>query len=71
MHRESIYVCTYAQGDERVVGRVRAWDHREAAQLFAFELQSEGALPVGPQDVTVRAAHRPAATRRHQPASRR
>jgi hypothetical protein len=41
MHRESIYVCTYAQGSETVVGRVRAWDGREAAQLFAVELEVE------------------------------
>ncbi len=42
MHRESIYLCTYTQGTERVVGRVRAWDQREAAQLFAVELEAEG-----------------------------
>ena len=42
MHRESIYLCTYSQGAERVVGRVRAWDQREAAQLFAAELEAEG-----------------------------
>jgi hypothetical protein len=71
MHRESVYVCTYAQGGERVVGRVRAWDHREAAQLFAFELQSEDALPVGPHDVTVRAARRLPGRRRTGPASKR
>jgi hypothetical protein len=71
MHRESIYVCTCAQGGETVVGRVRAWDHREAAQLFAFELSSEGPLPVGARDVTVRAARRPSPTRRARPASKR
>jgi hypothetical protein len=71
MHRESVFVCTYAQGGDRVVGRVRAWDHREAAQLFALELQSEDALPVGPHDVTVRAA-RPASPRlRIRPVSKR
>jgi hypothetical protein len=42
MQRESIYLCTYSQGRERVVGRVRAWDQREAAQLFAAELEAEG-----------------------------
>jgi hypothetical protein len=41
MHRESIYLCTYTVGAEKVVGRVRAWDVREAAQLFAVELQTE------------------------------
>ena len=54
MHRESVYVCTYAQGSEKVVGRVRAWDGREAAQLFAVELEAEnGGRRVGPRDVTV------------------
>ena len=41
MHRESIYLCTYSAGAARVVGRVRAWDEREAAQLFAVELEAE------------------------------
>jgi hypothetical protein len=41
MHRESIYLCTYSDGAEKVVGRVRAWDVREAAQLFAVELEAE------------------------------
>lgn len=59
MHRESIYVCTYAQGSERIVGRVRAWDGREAAQLFAAELRAEDASRrVAARDVTVRASTR-------------
>jgi hypothetical protein len=41
MHRESIYLCTYSAGPRRFVGRVRAWDEREAAQLFAVELEEE------------------------------
>lgn len=41
MHRESIFVCSYAQGERRIEGRVRAWDRREAAQLFAAELRAE------------------------------
>jgi hypothetical protein len=53
MHRESVYVCTYAQGSERVVGRVRAWDGREAAQLFAVELEAEMGGRIGPREVTV------------------
>jgi hypothetical protein len=65
MHRESVYVCTYSQGAERVVGRVRAWDGREAAQLFALELENEGAARhVVPRDVTVHAAVRTAGRRR-------
>lgn len=67
MHRESIYVCTYAQGPDRIVGRVRAWDGREAAQLFAAELQAEdGTRHVVPRDVTVRASPRTPAPR-HTP----
>ena len=53
MHRESVYVCTYAQGSEKVVGRVRAWDGREAAQLFAVELEAEIGGPIGAREVTV------------------
>jgi hypothetical protein len=65
MHRESIYVCTYAQGTDRIVGRVRAWDGREAAQLFAAELQAEDqSLHVMPRDVSVRASPRTPAPRR-------
>jgi hypothetical protein len=65
MHRESVYVCTYAQGPDRIVGRVRAWDGREAAQLFAAELEAEDrTLHVTPRDVSVRASARVAAHRR-------
>ncbi len=54
MHRESIYVCSYAQGGDRIIGRVRAWDGREAAQLFAAELQAEDdTRHVVARDVTV------------------
>ena len=38
MRRESVYVCTYAGGDGDLVAHVRAWDDREAAELFAREL---------------------------------
>ncbi len=65
MHRESIFVCSHGQGARRVVGRVRAWDVREAAQLFAFELEFEdGTRRVGARDVTVRASPRAHARRR-------
>lgn len=39
MHRESIYVCTYTTAEEEHVAHVRAWDAREAAELFARELE--------------------------------
>ncbi len=70
MHRESIYVCTYTQGADRVVGRVRAWDRREAAQLFALELETEdGGLRVAADDVDVRAAELPSSALRSLAAS--
>ena len=54
MHRESVYVCTYSQGTEKVVARVRAWDGNEAAQLFAVELAAEnGGRLIGAREVTV------------------
>jgi hypothetical protein len=65
MHRESVYVCTYSSGAERVEGRVRAWDGREAAQLFALELEAERSdRRVVPRDVSVRASARTAGARR-------
>jgi hypothetical protein len=41
MHRESTYVCTYTAGEDEHVGHVRAWDDREAAELFAREMELE------------------------------
>ena len=72
MHRESIYVCTYSTGAERVVGRVRAWDGREAAQLFALELEAEHSdRRVVPRDVSVRASARTAGVRRFRSTTKR
>jgi hypothetical protein len=52
MQVESVYLCTYSQGNERVTGRVRAWDGRDAAQLFAAELEAEGSgRRVAPEEV--------------------
>ena len=52
MPGESVYLCTYSQGNERVTGRVRAWDGRDAAQLFATELEAEGSgRRVAPEEV--------------------
>jgi hypothetical protein len=72
MHRESIYVCTYSSGAERVVGRVRAWDGREAAQLFALELEAERSdRRVVPREVSVRASGRTIGSRGGRAAARR
>jgi hypothetical protein len=51
MHRESIFLCTYSAGPQRLVGRVRAWDEREAAQLFAAEIEAEHGGPVASTQV--------------------
>jgi hypothetical protein len=72
MHRESIYVCTYSSGAEKVVGRVRAWDGREAAQLFALELEAEQSdRRVVPRDVSVQASARSVGARRSRTPSKR
>ncbi len=47
--RESIFVCTCRAGEAERVGHVRAWDDREAAEVFARELALEsdgGEVPV-------------------------
>lgn len=49
MHRESVYVCTYTTAATEHVGQVCAWDAREAAELFARELELDldgGPVPV-------------------------
>ena len=72
MHRESVYVCTYSSGAERVEGRVRAWDGRAAAQLFALELEAERSdRRVVPRDVSVRASARTAGVRRARGTTKR
>ncbi len=41
MLRESVFVCTYGSGEVEHVGHVVAWDDREAAELFAREIELE------------------------------
>jgi hypothetical protein len=41
MLRESVFVCTYGSGDAEHVAHVVAWDDREAAELFAREIELE------------------------------
>jgi hypothetical protein len=41
MHRESIFACAYGTGDDELVAHVRAWDDREAAELFVREMELE------------------------------
>jgi hypothetical protein len=55
MIRESVYVCTYGSGDGERVAHVRAWDDREAAELFATEIElDEDAGDVCSSDIRVR-----------------
>jgi hypothetical protein len=58
MHRESVYVCTYTAGEDEHVAHVRAWDDREAAELFACEIEMEGGPDVHVDDIRVRPALR-------------
>lgn len=44
MHRESVYVCTYTVGEDERVAHVRAWNRREAAELFAREIELDSEL---------------------------
>jgi hypothetical protein len=39
MSREQFYECTFSSGSTRHVEHVRAWDAREAAELFTERLQ--------------------------------
>jgi hypothetical protein len=54
MHRESVYVCTYTAGEDEHVAHVRAWDDREAAELFACEIELDGGPDVHLDEVRVR-----------------
>ncbi len=58
MRRESVYVCTYTEGDGEIVAHVRAWDDREAAELFAreMELEPDGPAAIRLAEVRVRRA---------------
>lgn len=51
--REAVYECTYASPHGRFTGHVRAWDAREAVELFARELRDEGVRERG--SISVRA----------------
>ncbi|WP_242344153.1 hypothetical protein [Anaeromyxobacter terrae] len=41
MLRESVFVCSYGSGGAEHVAHVVAWDDREAAELFAHELEPD------------------------------
>jgi hypothetical protein len=41
MLRETVFFCTYGSGDTEHVAHVVAWDDREAAELFASEIEQD------------------------------
>jgi hypothetical protein len=54
MHRESVYLCTLVAGDEEQEAHVRAWDAREAAELFAREVELDSGSSVAVEEIQVR-----------------
>ncbi|WP_041453752.1 hypothetical protein [Anaeromyxobacter dehalogenans] len=50
-HRESFYRCTIASPEGRRVAHIRAWDAREAEELFRAELRAEELEAAGPIEV--------------------
>jgi hypothetical protein len=53
MVRESVFVCSARSGDIVRTAHVLAWDEREAAELFATELEEEDVS--GATDIRVEA----------------
>lgn len=45
--REVVYECWYASSAQQRTAHVRAWDLREAVELFAQELRLEGVAEDG------------------------
>jgi hypothetical protein len=54
MIRETVFVCSCRSGEAFRVAHVLAWDDREAADLFALEMDEEGLEEAS--DIMVRAA---------------
>jgi len=53
MKRENVYLVTCRSGSEVRQGHVRAWDEREAADVFVRELDDDGVQ--GAVDIRVQA----------------
>ncbi len=68
--RERSFQCQFESAARRRVAHVRAWDAKEAVQLFAIELRADGVEEEG--DVVVTPVHgdRGARTRTHLPRHR-
>ncbi len=54
MTREALFECTYASAAEHRTAVIRAWDAREAAELFAEELREDGVAERGKISVRAR-----------------
>ncbi len=54
MTREALFECTYASAVRRRSALIRAWDAREAVELFASELREEGVAERGKISVRAR-----------------
>jgi hypothetical protein len=72
MRRESVFICSYGEGASEVVARVRAWDGKEAAEVFAREVELDpGGTEVSIAEIRVRSSLRREATASTQPTSGR
>ncbi len=49
--RESSFECRFDSASGRRVGRIRAWDAKEAVQLFVIELRADGVEEAGEVEV--------------------
>jgi hypothetical protein len=57
--REAVFECTYASAARLRTAYVRAWDAREASELFALELRGDGVAERGNISVRTRKDLRP------------
>ena len=65
--RESSFECRFDSASRRRVAHVRAWDAKEAGQLFAIELRADGVEEEGEVVVTPVHGDRGSRTRTHLP----
>ncbi len=45
--RESSFECRFDSASRRRIARIRAWDAKEAVQLFVIELRADGVEEAG------------------------
>ncbi len=68
--RESLFECQFDSASRRWVAHVRAWDAKEAAQLFELELRGDGVDEEGEVVVSPARGDRRPGTRTHLPRHR-